>query len=165
MTTTLELDGHKPITFTSAEQKEANIVHQLSYPPATAELREELWRERGEIKAIAKHHLGLGSDSSYIVLKQSTWIQGGFNICIPIEANLGKLSKKLVFRCPMPHKLAEGIYPGTVDEKLSFLSQDPQGNHTSLTFQAIVQKAKKRAGTAKPSLSPIKLCCISARGS
>jgi len=27
--------------------------------------------------------------------------------------------KKLIFRCPMPHKLAEAKYPGTVDEKLS----------------------------------------------
>ncbi|KFY19077.1 hypothetical protein V493_08159 [Pseudogymnoascus sp. VKM F-4281 (FW-2241)] len=117
--TTLDLDGRKPITFISAEKKEANILHQLGYAPAAAELRHELWKQRREIEAIAKHHLGLGSESSYTVLKQSTWIQGGFNICIPVEANLGKLSKKFIFRCPMPHKLAESIYPGTVDEKLS----------------------------------------------
>jgi hypothetical protein len=117
--TTLELDGCKPITFISAEKKEANIIHQLGYAPAAAELRQVLWEKRREIEAIAKHHLGLGSEPSYTVLEQSTWIQGGFNICVPIEANLGNLSKKLIFRCPMPHKLAENIYPGTVDEKLS----------------------------------------------
>ena len=119
MPTTLEFHGREPITFKSAEKAEANIIHQLGYAPAAAELRQELWKERREIEAIAKHHLALGSEPSYTVLEQSTWIQGGFNICIPIEVNLGKLSKKLIFRCPMPHKLAESIYPGTVDEKLS----------------------------------------------
>lgn len=93
--TTLDLDGRKPITFISAEKKEANILHQLGYAPAAAELRHELWKQRREIEAIAKHHLGLGSEPSYTVLEQSTWIQGGFNICIPIKVNLGKLSKKL----------------------------------------------------------------------
>ncbi|KFY41500.1 hypothetical protein V494_02964 [Pseudogymnoascus sp. VKM F-4513 (FW-928)] len=120
MPTTLEFHGRKPITFKSAEKAEANIIHQLGYAPAAAELRQELWKERREIEAIAKHHLGLGSEPSYTVLEQSTWIQGGFNICIPIEVNLGKLSKKLIFRRPMPHKLAESTYPGTVDEKLSY---------------------------------------------
>ncbi|OAF54176.1 hypothetical protein VC83_09550 [Pseudogymnoascus destructans] len=119
MPTTLEFHGRNPITFESAEKVEANVIRQLGYGPAAAELRQELWKERREIEAIAKHHLGLGSELSYTVLEQSTWIQGGFNICVPIEANLGKLSKKLIFRCPMPHKLAESIYPGTVDEKLS----------------------------------------------
>lgn len=28
-------------------------------------------------------------------------------------------TRKVIMRCPMPHKLAEARYPGTVDEKLS----------------------------------------------
>ncbi|KFX88546.1 hypothetical protein V490_07560 [Pseudogymnoascus sp. VKM F-3557] len=119
MPPTLEIHGRNPITFESAEKSEANIVHQLGFAPAAAELRQELWEKRREIETLAKHHLGLGSELSYTVLEQSTWIQGGFNICVPIVANLGMSSKKLIFRCPMPHKLAESIYPGTVDEKLS----------------------------------------------
>ncbi len=30
------------------------------------------------------------------------------------------LSRKVIFRCPMPHKLAEQRYPGSIDEKLSY---------------------------------------------
>lgn len=52
-------------------------------------------------------------------LPPESWIQGGFNLCILIEVDSGGLTRRLVFRCPMPHKLAEHRYPGTIDEKVS----------------------------------------------
>ncbi|OBT60084.1 hypothetical protein VE03_10364 [Pseudogymnoascus sp. 23342-1-I1] len=119
MPTTLEFHGRNPITFESATNQEANVIQQLGYVPAAAELRQKLWEQRREIEALAEHHLGMGSEPSYTVLEQRTWIQGGFNICVPIEAKFGNFCKKLIFRYPMPHKLAEAVYPGTIDEKLS----------------------------------------------
>jgi hypothetical protein len=40
-------------------------------------------------------------------------------VCIPVEVRSAGFNQKLIFRCSMPHKLAEATYPGTIDEKLS----------------------------------------------
>jgi hypothetical protein len=40
-------------------------------------------------------------------------------VCIPVEVKSANFYKKLIFRCPMPHKLAEAKYPGTIGGKLS----------------------------------------------
>ena len=119
MPATLELHGRDPITYKSAANKESNIIHQLSYLPATAKLLQEIWEQRKEIEALTKHHLGLGNEHTCTVLEQATWIQGSFNICVPIEAKSDHFYRKVIFRRPIPHRLAEGIYPGTIDEKLS----------------------------------------------
>jgi hypothetical protein len=36
---------------------------------------------------------------------------------VPIEIMSADHAKLFIFRCAMPQKLAEGQYPGTVDEK------------------------------------------------
>ncbi len=38
---------------------------------------------------------------------------------IPVEVRSAGFNQKLIFYCPMLYKLAEAIYPGTIDEKLS----------------------------------------------
>lgn len=119
MPTTLEFHGRGPMTYKSATNKEANIVHQLAYLPAATRLRQEIWEQRHEVEALTRCHLGLGSEYACTMLEQTTWIQGSFNICVPIEAKLGNSCTKVIFRCPMPHKLAEGVYAGAMDEKLS----------------------------------------------
>ncbi|KAH9211699.1 hypothetical protein DL95DRAFT_426991 [Leptodontidium sp. 2 PMI_412] len=58
------------------------------------------------------------------IISQATYLKAAtelyyFNVCIPIEVRSIRGYKKLIFRYPMPHKLAEAKYPGTVDEKLS----------------------------------------------
>lgn len=119
MPATLQFHGRNPITYESAANKEANVVHQLTYPIAAAKLRQEIWERREEIEALTKHHLRLGSEHTCTVLEPHAWIQGGFNICVSVETKSGNLCRKVIFRCPMPHKLAEDIYPGAIDEKLS----------------------------------------------
>ena len=69
------------------------------------------------IQDIVRHHLRLRSEDTCIVKDQ--WIRGSFNVCIPIEVRSAGFNQKFIFRCPMPHKLAEATYPGTIDEKLS----------------------------------------------
>lgn len=115
----LELVGRNPITYESASEKETNIINQLAYVPATKKLYENLWQQREAIGALTKRHLGLGSKDACTVFDPQAWIRGSFNVCIPVEVKSGSLSRKVVLRCPMPHKLAEAKYPGTVDEKLS----------------------------------------------
>lgn len=53
------------------------------------------------------------------MLPSHCWIRGSFNVCVFVEVKSGSLARKVVFRCPMPHKLAEARYPGSIDEKLS----------------------------------------------
>jgi hypothetical protein len=117
MDRTIELDSG-PITYGDAVKSEINIINQFAYYEETKKLCKDLWEQRQSIEALTAHHLGLGQNGACIVQAQDTWLRGGFNICIPVEVEVGDVTKKVIFRCPMPHKLAEASYPGTVDEKI-----------------------------------------------
>ena len=119
MPTTIKLDHRKPITYESALKKDANIITQAAYFEAATELYQSLWDQRQTIQALVRHHLRLSNRDTCIVNPKAQWIRGSFNVCIPIEIRSTRCHKKVIFRCPMPHKLAELKYPGTVDEKLS----------------------------------------------
>ncbi|EEP81822.1 predicted protein [Uncinocarpus reesii 1704] len=118
MPPSLLLDRGQVITYESAAKKEANIINQLAYVPAVNSLYERLWNERHDIAELTQLHLGLDKKVICNVLPQETWIRGSFNICVLVEVKEGLICRRVVFRCPMPHKLAEARYPGAVDEKL-----------------------------------------------
>lgn len=44
--------------------------------------------------------------------------KGSFNICVPMLVASRFFSGKVMLRCPMPFKVTESTYPGTVDEKM-----------------------------------------------
>lgn len=124
-TVTFPLLDRKPITYESAEQYEHNIIRRISWFPATRELYNHLWstRQRRAIASLTALHVGLDPERQHarcIVQKPETWIHGSFNICIPVHVldRAGDLTRKVLIRCPMAHKLAEDHYPGTVNEKL-----------------------------------------------
>ncbi|KAF2761187.1 hypothetical protein EJ05DRAFT_497744 [Pseudovirgaria hyperparasitica] len=108
-----------PSTYTSASKKERNILHQIADVRATRDLYQKLWDCRDTICALTRHHLQISRNDTCVVLPPQLWIQGSFNICVLVEVTSRGIGKKFVLRCPMPHKLAEERYPGTVDEKLS----------------------------------------------
>ncbi|KAH7418655.1 hypothetical protein BKA64DRAFT_717335 [Cadophora sp. MPI-SDFR-AT-0126] len=118
MPTTIELDHRRPITYESALKKDTNLISEAAYFEAATELYQSLWDQRQIIQALVKHHLRLSNRDTCIVSPKDQWIRGSFNVCIPIKVRSSSCHKKLIFRCPMPHKLAEHQYPGTVDEKL-----------------------------------------------
>jgi len=117
MPATLELDNGKHITYESAIKKDENIINEATYPRARKQLFQKLRDQRATIQDIVRHHLRLRGEDACIVEDQ--WIRGSFNVCIPVEVRSAGFNQKLIFRCPMPHKLAEATYPGTIDEKLS----------------------------------------------
>jgi hypothetical protein len=119
MPATIKLDHRGPITIESALRKDANIISQAAYFTAAEELSQVLWDSRRTITALVRHHLGLGEEDACAIEPRDQWIRGGFNVCVPVEVQLRGAYRRLIFRCPMPHKLAETRYPGTVDEKLS----------------------------------------------
>ena len=119
MPATLELDNGEHITYKSALEKDINIINEATYPGARRQLFQKLWDQRATIQDIVRHHLRLRDKDACIVKAKNQWIRGNFNVCIPVEVRSASFSKNLIFRCPMPHKLAEAKYPGTIDEKLS----------------------------------------------
>ena len=131
--TTLEFPGRRPITYESAIDREGNVINELAYVPALKKLCTDLWHQRSTIEAIARHHLGLGAQDTCRISSPDEWIHGGFNVCVWVNVTPGKrrtwwwrgggdgssgISQRLVFRCPMPHKLAEARHPGTINEKV-----------------------------------------------
>ncbi|TVY80836.1 hypothetical protein LSUE1_G004210 [Lachnellula suecica] len=117
MSATLELDNGDHITYELARKKDVNIINETTYPKLRKRLFQELWEQQAMIRALVRHHLSLRDEDVCIIEDQ--WIRGNFNVCIPVQVRSASFNKKLMFRCPMPHKLAEARYPGTVDEKLS----------------------------------------------
>ncbi|KAK0624540.1 hypothetical protein B0T17DRAFT_530402 [Bombardia bombarda] len=118
MPAVLELDNRRPITYSSALRKDENIINRVAYGAAQAKLYQDLWAKRESIEGLVRHHLKAGKQDICVVQPESQWIQGNFNVCIPVQLQSNGLVKKLMLRCAMPHKLAEARYPGTVDEKL-----------------------------------------------
>ncbi|KAI1351502.1 hypothetical protein F5Y01DRAFT_121139 [Xylaria sp. FL0043] len=118
MPSTLELVGRGPITIESAIEEEKNIINWVSYGPATDRFYQELWAQRDSIEALVRHHLALDRRDACRVLPSHHWIRGSFNVCVFVEVKSGNSARKVIFRCPMPHKLAEARYPGSIDEKL-----------------------------------------------
>ncbi|KND92742.1 hypothetical protein TOPH_02888 [Tolypocladium ophioglossoides CBS 100239] len=124
--TTFPLLNRDPITFQSAARHEDHIINHISWFPATQKLYGYLWAapQRRAISSLTALHLGLDPERQFarcVVQQPETWIRGSFNVCIPVHVqdDSGRLTRKVLMRCPMAHKLAEHHYPGTVDEKLS----------------------------------------------
>ncbi|KAH0425489.1 hypothetical protein CcaCcLH18_10948 [Colletotrichum camelliae] len=116
----LELEGRGPITLKEALDDDENVIKLASYVAATKRFYQELWDQRESVMALVKHHIGLGIDDTCVVPPPREWIRGSFNVCIMVEVNPDSLARrKVVFRCPLPHKLAETTYSGSIDEKLS----------------------------------------------
>ena len=122
MPATIRLDNRGPITYSSALKKNADIIKQTAHLAALEELRRVVWDSKGTIESLVRHHLWLGDRDSCTVAPPNLWIRGAFNLCVPVETLLrgaDGVARQLMFRCAMPHKLAESRYPGSVDEKLS----------------------------------------------
>ncbi|KJZ76347.1 hypothetical protein HIM_04429 [Hirsutella minnesotensis 3608] len=102
----------------SAAREEGNFLLAAQHQSAAESFRRQVWSQKETIAALTRHHLGLHRNDSCTVLPPDTWIQGGFNLCALVEVESGNLKRRVVFRCPMPHKLAERSYPGTINEKV-----------------------------------------------
>jgi hypothetical protein len=116
MTATLELENGKHITYKSAITKDENIINEAIYPPARKQLYQELCDQRAMIQVLFDAPKTADEDAFVI---QDQWIRGSFTVCITVEIRSAGFIQRLIFRCPMSHKLAEAKHPGTIDEKLS----------------------------------------------
>lgn len=106
-------------TLEEARNRDFNCLERHQNTVSNQGLLSKLWSCRDVLADIPKHHLRLEKEASCRVLAQSEWISGTFNICIPIEVKSRRFNGEVIVRCPLPSKLAESRYPGTVDEKMS----------------------------------------------
>ncbi|KAL7914479.1 hypothetical protein GGI35DRAFT_466462 [Trichoderma velutinum] len=116
-TPALHFYGRKPVTFDEAKDLEEDFVKIWEQDRALEKFYKRLFRKKEEIKALTRHHLRLDKEE-IIILPTTDWLRGAFNLCIPLQVKNGRACREYMFRCPMPHKLAEAQYPGTVDEKM-----------------------------------------------
>jgi hypothetical protein len=118
MPATVEYFGRNPLTYESAVKDETNVLKKLEYSRKTKEFLEYLKSQKDSFEALTTHHLGLSQKDTCTVLDRDPWIQGSFNVCVPVEVKSGGVLKRVLIRCAMLHKLAEAKYSGTVDEKI-----------------------------------------------
>ncbi len=112
-------------TLHSAAEDESDILLAVHHRDAGDRFRQRIAGEVDSITAVVRHHLGLSDGDTCAVLSPASWIQGGFNLCVLVDVKIRGSSstpasrRLVVFRCPLPHKLAEASYPGTLDEKVA----------------------------------------------
>ncbi|KAL2177770.1 uncharacterized protein P884DRAFT_200052 [Thermothelomyces heterothallicus CBS 202.75] len=103
----------------SAAEEESDFLLAFQHQRAAESFRLQLWAQRGSIEALVRHRFNLQRNDTCTIIPHELWIQGGFNLCVLVDIESRGLSRRLVFRCPLPHKLAEKQYPGTIDEKVA----------------------------------------------
>lgn len=115
----LAVSGGETFTLSEARRSERNILARLQRSHATKQLYQDLWRERAMIEAVVAHHLGRVDPSACNVQGMATWLMGQFNICIIVHVHHNDYrTSKVIFRCPIAHKVGEQYSPGAVDEKM-----------------------------------------------
>lgn len=115
---TLRLSNGRMFTQSEALEDETNLLCHLRRAWKTLQMFDLLWSKRAILETLCAHHLGLAREQC-VVQDQSTWKRGQFNICVPLHVTeTDGTSHRKMFRCPMPHKVAEARYPGTMDEKI-----------------------------------------------
>ncbi|KAF2155016.1 hypothetical protein K461DRAFT_276196 [Myriangium duriaei CBS 260.36] len=94
-----------------------NFIHLFQNHEDALSHKTFLWKQRKSIVTSIRHILHLRPCDGCHILR--TWMAGGFNTCAMAKVTIDDIERKLIFRCPMPHRHAEQHYPGTMDEKLN----------------------------------------------
>ncbi|RFU30500.1 hypothetical protein B7463_g5814, partial [Scytalidium lignicola] len=103
------------ITYSEAKEEEVNVLHQLTFWNQRVKFYTYVNNRRDLIKALVVHHLGLRSPSACHVAEIREWMQGSFNLCIPVTV---EKSKRVLVRFPLPYRTGDKIHPGNSDEKV-----------------------------------------------
>lgn len=107
------------LTYSAAKRYDSNVLHDLSYYSQKVEFNRRLLANRELLQAAAAHHLGV-SRASCIVSGQNEWLEGTYNLCIPITilARRSFAHKRVIIRFPLPYRVGEAFHAGNMDEKL-----------------------------------------------
>jgi hypothetical protein len=108
------------ITYSAAKEDETNILQKLTYVYLAAQFRRHLNDHRSQIEALVSGHLGLSRGQTCRIDGSEEWMNGSFNVCIPVYVDRWKKfpGKRLLIRFPLPYKAGEPYRAGNADEKL-----------------------------------------------
>lgn len=112
------------ISYSTARREEVNMLHRLKYYDQQNEFFSRVADNRGWIKAVVAHHLGLGSPDECQVADIPHWFHGSFNVCIPVTINnknwknTKQTGQRVLLRLPLPYRVGESYNPGNADEKI-----------------------------------------------
>jgi hypothetical protein len=110
-----------PVTYSEAKEEETNILQEITYVALAAKFKDQIEARSATIEALVAHHLNLKANSSSICISdRSEWLNGSFNLCVPVTVESPKLkfSRRVLMRFPLPYKTAEAVRPGNGDEKV-----------------------------------------------
>ncbi|QYT04966.1 hypothetical protein H0G86_011868 [Trichoderma simmonsii] len=113
----LECRGTSPVTVDEARDSEEDYVKRWAQDKAMNAFVKRLYQHQDQIEALIRHHLQLHNEEITIAPIEKS-MYGTFNFCIPIHVKYSHTYQSFMFRCPMPQKLAEAQYAGTVNEKM-----------------------------------------------
>lgn len=107
------------ITYSSAKEKDTNVLHTLTYWARRAEFFEHLNKNRNLIQAVTARHLGVDATTCHVA-DEADWVHGSFNLCIPVTITAWRKHprKRVIIRFPLPYRVGEDFRPGNADEKL-----------------------------------------------
>lgn len=108
------------ISYSSAKDKEVNILHRLEYPEKQNQFITELVNREQWIKGVVAHHLNI-TPSKCHVADPHRWLWGSFNLCIPVTIHnwiREQPGNQVLLRLPLPYKVGEAFRPGNMDEKI-----------------------------------------------
>lgn len=104
------------VTYEDAKTREINILHQLTYPDRFQRFYDFIFRHQSLIQERVAHHLDLHSPSRCRVASQEEWVNGAFNLCVPVIVDD---SKRVLTRFPFPYRIGEDSFcSGNCDEKI-----------------------------------------------
>ncbi|KAL2844490.1 hypothetical protein BJY01DRAFT_214908 [Aspergillus pseudoustus] len=97
--------GRRMTTYSSAKDKEINILQHLQYPAEKKEFFSFLETKSDCIKNIIAYHLHLDPCAIEISPKDK-WLNGSYNVCIP--AVIGS-NQRVLSRVPLPYRVGEAL--------------------------------------------------------
>ena len=99
------------------QASQRNMLVRGEWPRLDEEFKQYLCGHRLEIESIISHHLSLQVHQKCTLQEPSEWLRGDFNTCIPVSiSNWGP--KRLLIRCPFPHRLGALQSNNLLNEKL-----------------------------------------------
>lgn len=122
------LSQGEDVTYDDARTRETNILSQLTYFDRCKRSYNFIFSRQSLIQAQVALHLGLRSTSECQISRHEDWLQGAFNLCVPVFVNG---SKRALIRFPFPYRVGDGTFgSGNCDEKvLSMLAYRPVRGH------------------------------------
>ncbi|OBT48362.1 hypothetical protein VE00_01149 [Pseudogymnoascus sp. WSF 3629] len=105
------------ITYSVAQDREVNVLHQLEYCDKKDRFFDCLYGKRNLMQAVVAHHLSLQLPDACNIADMSEWLHGSFNVCVPVTISTWQ-GKRALLRFPLPYRVRDSFQPGNGNEKI-----------------------------------------------